>query len=55
MTVNEGREYLNMAKIEGGDVIKIEPTQFEPVPGSSPQDTGGGGGNQTQKANIGKT
>lgn len=55
MTVNEGREYLNMAKIDGGDVIKIEPTQFEPVPGSSPQDTGGGGGNQTQKANIGKT
>ena len=55
MTVNEGREYLNMPKIDGGDVIKIEPTQFEPVPGSSPQDTGGGGGNQTQKANIGKT
>lgn len=55
MTVNEGREYLNMPKIDGGDVIKIEPTQFEPVPGSSPQDTGGGGGNQTLKANIGKT
>jgi HK97 family phage portal protein len=54
MTINEAREYLNMAKIENGDVIKIEPTDFEPVPGSSPQDTGGGGGNQTQKANIGK-
>lgn len=55
MTVNEAREYLNMAKIENGDVIRIEPTQFEPVPGSSPQDTGGGGGNQTLRANIGKT
>lgn len=55
MTINEAREYLNMAKIENGDVIKIEPTDFEPVPGSSPQDTGGGGGNQTLKANIGST
>jgi HK97 family phage portal protein len=54
MTVNEAREYLNMPKIENGDVIKIEPTNFEPVPGSSPQDTGGGGGNQGLRANIGK-
>ena len=55
MTVNEAREYLNMAKIENGDVIKIEPTDFEPVPGSSPQDTGGNGGNQKYRANIGTT
>ena len=54
MTVNEAREYLNMPKIENGDVIKIEPTAFEPVSGSSPQDTGGGGGNQGLRANIGK-
>jgi hypothetical protein len=26
----------------------------EPIAGSSPQDTGGGGGNQTRKMNIGK-
>ena len=55
MTVNEAREYLNMPKIEDGDVLKAKPGEFEPVPGSSPQDTGGGGGNQTRKANIGKT
>lgn len=55
MTVNEAREYLNMPKVEDGDVFKSKPGEFEPVPGSSPQDTGGGGGNQTRKANIGKT
>jgi HK97 family phage portal protein len=54
MTVNEAREYLNMPKIENGDVIKTDPMDFEPVPGSSPQDTGGGGGNQGLRANIGK-
>lgn len=55
MTVNEAREYLNMPKVEGGDVFKDKASVAEPVPGSSPQDTGGGGGNQTYKANIGKT
>lgn len=55
MTINEAREYLNMPKVEDGDVLKIEPGKYEPVPGSSPQDTGGGGGNQKLRANIGKT
>jgi len=55
MTINEAREYLNMPKVEDGDILKIEPGKYEPVPGSSPQDTGGGGGNQTLRANIGKT
>jgi HK97 family phage portal protein len=55
MTVNEAREYLNMPKVPDGDVFKAKPGEFEPTPGSSPQDTGGGGGNQTYKANIGKT
>lgn len=55
MTINEAREYLNMPKVPDGDVLKVEPSKFEPVPGSSPQDTGGGGGNQTLRANIGKT
>ena len=54
MTINEAREYLNMPKIQDGDVIKIEPGKYEPVPGSSPQDTGGGGGNQQLRGNIGK-
>lgn len=55
MTVNEAREYLNMPKIEGGDILKTEPDKFEPVAGTSPQDTGGGGGNQTRRTNIGTT
>ena len=68
MTPNEAREYMNMPKIDGGDDLlpvnaqKISqdniPTAAKTakiIPGSSPQDTGGGGGNQTNKANIGKT
>ena len=55
MTINEAREYMNMGKVEGGDVLKDEPKKTEPIPGSSPQDTGGGGGNQKLKANIGTT
>lgn len=55
MTINEAREYLNMAKVEGMDIFKEEPSKDEPVPGTSPQDTGGGGGNQKLRANIGKT
>jgi hypothetical protein len=69
MTPNEAREYLNMANIEGGDQLLSVNTQaiqstnvpigtktakVEPLPSSSPQDTGGGGGNQTKKMNIGK-
>jgi HK97 family phage portal protein len=54
MTPNEGREYLNMPKIDGADSLSTgKPT--DPIKGSSPQDTGGGGGNQTNKMNIGKT
>ena len=54
MTINEAREYMNMSKLDGADYLK-EPKQVDPIPGSSPQDTGGGGGNQARKANIGTT
>jgi HK97 family phage portal protein len=54
MTPNEAREYLGMPRIEGGDELKKDAKAAEPIPGSSPQDTGGGGGNQTRKADIGK-
>lgn len=53
MTPNEAREYLGMPQIEGGDVLQ-DKKKVEPIPGTSPQDTGGGGGNQTRKMNIGK-
>lgn len=53
MTPNEAREYLGMPNKEGGD--ELTGTQnTQPILGSSPQDTGGGGGNQTKKMNIGK-
>lgn len=56
MTPNEARTYLNMEKIEGADELKQDNKEpAEPIAGSSPQDTGGGGGNQTRKMNIGKT
>ena len=54
MTPNEAREYMNMPKIDGGDELKSDAKAAEPIKGSSPQDTGGGGGNQTKKMNIGK-
>jgi hypothetical protein len=54
MTPNEAREYLNMPNIEGGDELKDNSAKFEPI-GNSPQDTGGGGGSQKRKMNIGKT
>lgn len=54
MTPNEAREYMNMDKIDGGDELKSDAKQAEPISGSSKQDTGGGGGNQTKKMNIGK-
>jgi HK97 family phage portal protein len=53
MTPNEAREYLNMAHIDGGDELGAKSKPQEPIAGSSPQDTGGGGGNQTKKMNIG--
>jgi len=55
MTVNEAREYLNMPQIEDGDELKDDAKEPEPIPGTSPQDTGGGGGNQTRRMNIGTT
>jgi HK97 family phage portal protein len=69
-TPNEAREYLNMPKVDGGDELPaIDPmnisktnvpvgaktAKIDPIAGSSPQDTGGGGGNQRSKMNIGKT
>jgi len=54
MTPNEAREYLGLPRIEGGDELKSDAAVAEPLSGTSPQDTGGGGGNQTRKMNIGK-
>jgi HK97 family phage portal protein len=54
LTPNEAREYLGKAQIDGADELKQDTKVSDPIPGSSPQDTGGGGGNQTRKANIGK-
>ena len=53
MTPNEARNYMNLASKEGGDELVKDGEPAEPVPGSSGQDTGGGGGNQTKKMNIG--
>jgi HK97 family phage portal protein len=53
MTPNEAREYLGKANLDGGDELQ-NPKKSDPIAGSSPQDTGGGGGNQTRKMNIGK-
>jgi HK97 family phage portal protein len=56
MTVNEAREYMNMAEFEGADVLApLDAKADKPIAGSSPQDTGGGGGNQKSKINIGAT
>lgn len=54
LTPNEAREYLNMPKLDGADDLEFKSASQEPMPGSSPQDTGGGGGNQKRKMNIGK-
>ena len=54
MTPNEARQYLGMPEIEGGGELQSKDKKTEPIAGSSPQDTGGGGGNQTRKMNIGK-
>jgi hypothetical protein len=55
MTPNEARNYMNLPSMEGGDELMADGKDAEPVPGSSGQDTGGGGGNQTRKMNIGTT
>lgn len=54
MTPNEAREYLNMPKLDNMDEIIAKSAKADPLPGTSPQDTGGGGGNQKSKMNIGK-
>ena len=53
MTPNEAREYLGMPNKDGADEL-LDNKKTEPIAGSSPQDTGGGGGQQTKKMNIGK-
>jgi hypothetical protein len=55
MTPNEARNYMNLPSMEGGDELVKDAKPVDPVPGTSGQDTGGGGGNQTRKMNIGKT
>jgi HK97 family phage portal protein len=55
ITPNEAREYLNMQKLDGADELRINSKPTDNIKGTSPQDTGGGGGNQTRKANIGTT
>lgn len=52
MTPNEAREYLGMPNKDGADEL-VDNKKIAPIAGSSPQDTGGGGGNQTKKMNIG--
>ena len=54
MTPNEAREYMNMGKMDGADELVSDAKDAKPIAGTSPQDTGGGGGNQTRKMNIGK-
>ena len=55
LTPNEAREYMNMPRIEGADELISSDNKVEPISGSGPQDTGGGGGNQTRRMNIGTT
>lgn len=56
ITPNEAREYLNICEIENADELKDGSAgNGEPLPGTSPQDTGGNGGGQKRRMNIGKT
>jgi len=58
MTPNEARQYLNMPDIKGADELQSKQSQDssqpDQIPGTSPQDTGGSGGNQKHRMNIGK-
>ena len=54
LTPNEGRNYMNLPAMEGGDELQSKAAAADAAPGASPQDTGGGGGSQTRKMNIGK-
>jgi hypothetical protein len=51
MTPNEAREYLGKGNIDGGDELKDGSKPAEPISGTSPQDTGGGGNTNS----VGKT
>jgi HK97 family phage portal protein len=55
LTPNEARAYMGLDPMEGGDELRDDGQDAEPIPGTSPQDTGGGGGNQTRKMNMGTT
>jgi HK97 family phage portal protein len=56
MTPNEARQYLNIPDIDGADeLVQSGGGSDKPISGTSPQDTGGGGGNQKSKMNIGTT
>ena len=55
MSPNEAREYLNIEKKDGADDLKQDTKATDLISGTSPQDTGGGGGNQVKKMNIGTT
>jgi hypothetical protein len=55
MSPNEAREYLNIEKKDGADELKQDTKTTDLISGTSPQDTGGGGGNQVNKMNIGTT
>ncbi len=55
LTPNEARAYMGLDPMEGGDELRGDGKGAEQIPGTSPQDTGGGGGNQTRKMNIGTT
>lgn len=55
ITPNEAREYMNMPTHADGDKLAADSKPHEPIAGTSPQDTGGGGGNQKRKMNIGAT
>lgn len=54
LTPNEAREYMGRAAQKGGDELRDLSAKADPIAGTSPQDTGGGGGNQKAKMNIGK-
>jgi len=44
-----------MPTIDGADELTVDGGNLDPMPKTSPQDTGGGGGSQTRKMNIGAT
>lgn len=51
LTPNEAREYLGRCNMEGGNELKDNTKPAEPIAGTSPQDTGGGGNTNS----VGKT